>query len=242
MWEITIKTSLNNCDNLDYINNMLLTHFNNKVIIGRFSGDVCAMSVATKKQNSKAVWDYLRKLLCDVYCTQYKASFLQQNISFLPQNSPYFNAFIKVYTYFDLELEHSIAYRLIKYMPVIFLESFFIFRLGCLKQKWQDLCDITNNNSSAFLSSDTFISLLKFLISNLDKKTDSVIVSVKDNCFTYINKQNRQVIVGIKSEMETICSLIELSPIKIVLYGTQHTPLEQMISQLFDNCIVCQKN
>lgn len=242
MWEITIKSVQNDYDALNYINDMLCSHFGQDVIIGRYNAHNPCLSIATKDDNREVVWDYLKRLLCDVFCKHYKTNYLKQNITFLSQQSIYFDAFVKVYTYFDLELEHSIAYRIIKYLPVIYLESYFAFRLVPLKQKWQDLCNITNNNASAFLSSQTFLSLLKFLIYNLDIKTGCVIVSLEDNCLTYLNSQNKQVLLGLGNDMQTICQLIDLSPQKIVLKGREQTPLIKLIIQLFDSRIEYLKN
>ena len=242
MWEITIKCSIEHQAHLDYVEDMLVARFRDKIIIGRYNNFICGMSIATKDQYKKHIWEYLRRLLCDVFCKAYKTEFLEQNITFVSSNSPYFDAFIKVYTYFDLELEYSIAYKLIDYMSVVHLESYFAFRLSCLKNKWQDLCDITNNNSSAFLASDSFLSLLKFLVSNLDIKNSCVIVSVRDGCLSYIDTNNKQVVVPLGDQMTTICTLIELSPLKIVIHNKQNTNLEHLIVQLFDKRVECQKS
>ena len=237
MWEITIKSNLEHQNALTYISTMLFDHFANKVVIGRYAGRTPCLSIATKDEFKNEVWDFLRRLLCDVFCEQFKYEFLENNITFISSESKFFQPFIKVYTYFDLELEHSIAYRMLECMPSINLESYLNFKLHPLKNKWKDLCNITNNNSSAFLSSETFLSLLKFLIDNLDYRTDSVVVSLQDNCMLYEDKStNEQVFQALdKNEMQVICSLIDLSPRKIIVHkNAKMHDLQQLIVELFD--------
>lgn len=235
MWEITIKSKPNYKDSVLYIKDMLISQFNKRVIVGQYNAEWCCISIGTEDKYKTQVWDYLKRLLCDVFCTHFKAEFLHNNITFIQKDNPYFNAFIKVYTYFDLELEHSICYRLIDYTSTIILESYFAFKLSVLKNKWKDLCAITNNNSSVFLSSETFLSLLKFLIDNLNYKLDSVVVSVDDNCISYIDSLNNQVLVELdKNDVKVICTLIELSPKQILLHDKSYSSLKRLILQLFD--------
>ena len=235
MWEITIKCQTRHKDMAFYIKDKLLSHFNNNVVVGQYISGKCCLSIGVNDKHKIKVWDYIKHLLCDIFCVQFKNEFLKNNITFITPQNQYFNAFIKVYTYFDLELEQSICYRLIDYASTIVLESYFAFKLNALKQKWKDLCAITNNNSTAFLSSETFLSLLKFLIDNLNYKTDSVIVSVDDSCLTYLDKSNNQVLVGLeKDDIKVICTLIELSPKQILLHDKSYSSLKRLILQLFD--------
>ena len=86
-----------------------------------------------------------------------------------------------------------------------------------------------------FLSSETFLSLLKFLIDNLNYKLDSVVVSVDDNCISYIDSLNNQVLVELdKNDVKVICTLIELSPKQILLHDKSYSSLKRLILQLFD--------
>ncbi len=237
MWEITIKSNFEHQDMLTYLQTKLYQKFGDKVVLGRYTGCTPCLSIATRDESQNKVWGYLQKLLCDVFCEMFKYEFLAEHIMFVSPDNEYFQPFIKVYTYFDLELERSLAYRMLQCMPTINLESYLNFRLHSLKSKWQDLCDITNNNSTAFLSSETFLSLLKFLIENLDYKVDNVIVSPQDNCLLYVDiETNEQVFRQLdSSEMQVICTLIDLAPRKIIMHSnpTMHG-LQQLIVDLFD--------
>ncbi len=241
MWEITIKCQIRHKDMAFYIKDMIISRFDSKVVVGQYNAEWCCISIGTEDKYKKQVWGYLKWLLCDVFCVEFKKEFLQHNITFITPKNPYFNAFIKVYTYFDLELEYSICYRLIDYASTIVLESYFAFKLNALTQKWQDLCAITNNNSSAFLSSETFLSLLKFLIDNLNYKTDSVVLSVDDNCITYLDKSNNQILVGLdKCDIRVVCTLIDLSPKCILLHDKSSSTLKSLVVQLFgDRVKIC---
>lgn len=242
MWEITIKSSNNDLQSLNYIQNALVLSLKQDVILGRYNAVNPCISVACQDEKTNKTWNCIKKALCDIYCRHYKAQYLAQKLTFLPQDNEYFDAFIRVCTYFDRELEYKIVFRMIKYMPILNLESYFAFKLRPLKKKWQDFCEIANNNSKIFLSNETFLSLLKFLISSLDAKTDCVIVSPNDGCITYLDEDNNQILLPINNNISTICALIDICPRKIILKGTKITPIFDIIKQFFEDKIDCQKN
>lgn len=239
MWEISLKTSSNHFFVLEYIEKQLCNRFLHKVVVGKLYSKICCLSIATREENKNEVWEYLKRLLCDVFCEKFKVEFLENHITFMPKDNPYFSVFLKVFTYFDLELERSVAYRLIEYHPVLFLESYFWFKMQVLRSKWQDLCNITNQNEQSLLTNETFLNFLKFLISNLHLKTESVVLSFKDGCLLYQESTGEQVFVSLSNNpVDTICKIIDLSPNTILVYSNpKFKETEEIIKFLFDERI-----
>ena len=240
MWEITLKSSNKHLYMLEYIEQMLFGQFGHKVVIGKYCMESCMLSIATTEENKNVVWDFLKHLLCNVFCQKFKYEYLENNLDFLQTKNEYYPAFLRVFTYFDLELENSIAYRIVEYQPCIILESFFLFKLYPLKNKWQDLCNITNHNNQALVSDDSFLNLLKFLIDNMESKTDCVVLSFEDECLVYQDKQTQSNvwIALTNNPIEIVCSMIDLSPQKIVLHpNPKYKTSENIINFLFEGKI-----
>ena len=139
MWEITIKSSKEHSYMLEYIEKNLITHLRDKIVVGKYCFFDCCLSVGTKKENEAEVWGFLKRVLCDVFCQYFKEEFLKNNLACFLNNNPYSKVVLKAFTYFDLELERSISYRLIDYSNCIVLESAMHFKLNFLIKKWGNL-------------------------------------------------------------------------------------------------------
>ncbi len=240
MWEITLKCDKIHYKSIEFIEENLFNQFGKDVVLGKICSDVCFLSIATQNNIKEDVWEVLKKLLCVVFCQHFKKEFLKDHLTFLEPTNVYFDAFLKIFTYFDLELEQAITYRLINYQPCIILESYFLFKLGAIKNKWQDLCDITNKNDTILLENETFLDLLKFLINSIETKTDCVVLSFEDRCLLYEDKKNsNKVWIALtENPVETVCKLIDLSPKKIVVHSNHNfRTTEKIISFLFEGKI-----
>lgn len=238
MWEITLKANKNHAYMLDYINEKLNLEFENEIVVGQYYGrQTCFLSIATKNENNSKVYERLKRHLCTVFCEQFKHEFIESHLSCINSNNPYFNLFVKLYTYFDLELENSIAFRLIECKRCVVLESYFNFKLAPLKKKWNELCNIINNNSQV-IEDENFLSLLKFLIENLEQKTDCVVLSLIDGCVVYEDEKTKQKIWSAlpEKQMDIVCKIIEMAPKKIVVYANSNSgAILNILKTLFDS-------
>lgn len=240
MWEICIESVDGHKDYIDYIKQKMKSTI--KAVGGVFSectnNNVYSLAIGCKKQDKLKVAGVLRFVLCDVICEKMKYDYLSKNVGLVPQESGYFYPFVKVLTYFDSELERQIVLRLLDLTPKLVLESFLNFRLKPLKAKWQELCDLTNNNAGLFLQSETFLELLKFLIANLDSKKDCVVVSMQDKCLIYEEKGKNLVTLGSfekNDEFGLLSQLIELSPQLIkVKNGSNNKKTTNILVNLFE--------
>ena len=137
-----------------------------------------------------------------------------------------------------MELEHSIVYRIIEPSSCIVLESYFLFKLFALKRKWQDLCNVANDNELQLIRNETFLNLLKFLIENLDFKTNTLILSFVDGCALYEEEQTEtQIWLSLpKTKIELICLIIDIAPQKIVIHSNNlHNKTEKLVMFLFND-------
>lgn len=113
--------------------------------------------------------------LADVIITDCKSYYINTRIRLPIDDVGARHAFIKALSTFDRETDKIIAKTLLKNMPnceLFYLDSFFEFMLDILKNRWDEVCMLANENACYLVCRKTFMELLHFLISNIESKTD----------------------------------------------------------------------
>ena len=239
MWEITLKANKKHNYMLNYINEKLNLEFKNEIVVGEYCGtEMNCLSIATKNGHEECVKNSLKKLLCTVFCEKFKYEFMERRLSCITANNSYFNIFLKLYTYFDLELENSIAYRLIDFSRCIVLESYFEFKLSPLKKKWNELCNLINSNSQVVMADESFLSLVRFLIGNIEDRTNCLVVSLNEGYVVYEDSKTKQKVWCAlpKNQTDIVCKIIDIAPKKIVVYASSNSGSTiNLLKTLFDS-------
>lgn len=186
-------------------------------------GGIARLWLRTPDTHKKEIKKKITGLIADMILQVYKSEYLTSNFKFRTTNDINMQAFVKALVVFDWDIDKQIIVRMLMDMDSVVLDAFVSFRLGVLKTKWNDLVSLANDNIAYLMSTDTFIELLKYLISNLDFRTNEVNVF----CFnrTYILKDSKGAPIkeghgDIKdcNDAFLITSLIALSPQKIRLH------------------------
>lgn len=195
--------------------------------------------IACKKVNKGDAIELLDDAIANLFVNYYKEEFLEQNLNFLQIDEVNYKAFIKALTYFDRDYDKQFVKRKLCYKDELYLDSFFAFKLSDLKNKWKEICSLTNENSSFLNSKDTFFELLKFLIANLKIKNQVINVVYKKSKFKFLNSKREEIKLAkeIKKQDDTslITTLISLSPANINIYSDNTINAEtiNLISELF---------
>ena len=120
--------------------------------------------------------------LADIIITDCKSHYINERIR-LPIGDPVLrHAFICALITFDHDTDKIIAKTLIRLTKQFNLDSFFDFCLDVLKNRWDEVCNLANENIHYLVCQKTFMELLQFLISNIDCKMD-------DTIFMHIHEQ-----------------------------------------------------
>lgn len=220
MWEININSTQNGKVFLQVLYENIIQVLKKYGAIVVLGSDHQSLSIGCNQENSEQVWNKVKRALCDLYCNEIKRDFLNSHIKNLELGESQKDAFINVLTYFDSELEKQIVFRSLKYTKTIVLESFFNFRLRPLKQKWKELCNLTNNNMDLILKNNNFLEIMKFFVGSIKPKNDCVVVSYHAPCVVFNDKMSRVVAVDSfeKSDIFSLVAfLVSLAPNKIKL-------------------------
>ena len=245
MWEIEIIINRSKGQLLQVIQSSLSSVLEENQGVSAVSADSenVFLSIGSKLKNAPVIKAQLRLAIADLICEQYKFDFLNEHLDIICEDNAFRFALAKVCTYFDNDLDRQIVLQLLDLKAKkLNLDSFFHFKLSCLKEKWLELCNVTNLNSNVILKKNNFIELLRFMLSNIDKKCQSVIVEMQERCLIYHdNFKDFDIITAIEPEnkLEVLGKLIELNPYLIKVYpDKENTETIKLLESIFDDRIV----
>lgn len=207
----------------------------------------CNIVLACQEIERPRVCFLISDAISDAISTFFKLEFIQQNVRIPIKDEVSFQAFIKALVSFDRETDKYIVSRALKIEDAVNLESFFMFKLKQLRQKWLEVIKLANDNAAFLLCNETFLDLLKFLIENIEISTGTINVVKKGSCFQIcdenfneISKENcllSRLEESPNSDVNLVTSLIALSPKKINVYCSpfENNNALTLISQIFEN-------
>lgn len=204
------------------------------------------LMLAIKNQHKSQIIKLLDETIASFIVGVIKEDYLRKNLTLKKAKDLEFKAFLKALTYFDNEYDKQFIKRKLCYNNEIYFESFINFKLNDLKQKWSEVCSLTNENSTFLNSEDTFFELLKFLISNLKTKHAVVNVVYNKKNYKFLNDKKQELISQLekeKSDANLITSLISLAPAKInvITDGSLTLDTIDLINKLFKGKVHLKK-
>ena len=164
-----------------------------------------------KKEYYKAkVLEHILFMVTD----DYKFNFYKENI--LPnEDSEVFLAFLKAITIFDAENDKEIIQSQIQLSNEFLVDSFFYFKLGLLRARWQKTADIINQNKITS-SEQAIIDVLKYLLAVAENDVVSVSVSFSKKRISLFNCcQNKTFKTDFSGKSNFFAEIIRLNPAKI---------------------------
>ena len=199
--------------------------------------------VSCNKCDQSRFKHFIMGVLSDVICEDFKLKYLQENLVLPNLDEISRKAFLQALLSFDKESDKYIIQKFLDFEDSIDIEAFYFFKLSPLREKWNELVQIANDNKSYLSSNDMLVELLKFLVDNLELKNETINlmqeegkVSFYDNNFNII-KQNDIKEKDIDSTI--VSSLIALAPKNVNIYQKEefNTELIKLLKQIFDKRI-----
>lgn len=185
---------------------------------------------------------YILNYLVDNILYFYKKEYLLKNINFKVKDDIKVQSFLKALLCFDYSLDREIIFEKIKESDSVYLESLYSFGLKQLLPKWKDLVNLANDNFFYFQNENSFLQLLKFLVSNIEYKTNVVNVYFDDKYVFYDQNNNliNDYLLDFPTDTDSylISSLICLCPQQIKLhFNSQNISDGYLLFDLFDDRI-----
>lgn len=119
---------------------------------------------------------YVLDAIADVIVTDCKAHYINSCIKLTIRDLVSRHAFTSALLAFDRDTDKIIAKSILtehfKKSQELHLDSFYDFMIDVLKERWDEVCLLANDNAQYLMCQKTFTELLQFLISNIDCQMD----------------------------------------------------------------------
>ena len=203
-----------------------------KAIVARGEGGgFINIVIAVPRENRQEAEIVLLRTITLAICNSFKEDFLNKHL-FLPnQDEIGVTAFKKALINFDKETDYFLISKALNFDEFLYLESFYQFKLARLRDKWDELIRLANENRDYLVSTDAFNDLLKFLIDNLDICKDEIDVVEDEDGYHICEKGEKSLPL---SSSALVSSLIDLSPQKINMYCKNENHATNLLKIIFD--------
>lgn len=245
MWEINISIDSKNSVCIDNLMKDISPYV-------KLAGGVMArgktmsrdyLSLACEDERRIHITDALYNLISDIIVTDFKLEYLKENSHLPINNTINYNAFLKALVEFDREFDKEMVIRKLSFSKELMIDGFYNFRLKELRKRWQEVCDLANNNSVYLSYHETFLELLKFLVNTINSKLEEIHILNENGKYIFCDKDLKQInykeyhLDNDINNDTIIPSLINLSPNKIIFYNIDNLPVVvvNMISNIFEN-------
>jgi len=183
----------------------------------------------------------LKDAIADVIVGDCKSHYIIENMKLPIRDEIDRHLFISALCEFDREVDKYLVSEILEITPTFVLGSFYDYRLGNLKRRWDEICLIANENIENLVVEGNFFELLRYLISNLEHRLDEVFLESVNGQIRVYDRQMQPVIGGYvnktkSSQIQAMSILVANNPRRIFFWGEENE-FFQKISGLFCGCI-----
>ena len=237
MYQITFGTDISRNSWIESLSSIVEDTVKNNgglMVINKGNGR-SNLSVALSKTN-KGIKSVLKENVINMYLTTVKEEYLYQRIKNYASNEFLMRIYIKILQAFNTTEESNILFENVELFPNTALDGVYDFKLNPLKEKWNELVGLSIDNKDLLQEDASFSMLLKYMLSCLPSKTESVSIDYFNDKFLIKSSNNEKIA---KSIEEVMFILIELAPNKIFLSkSVGNTKLDERIFSIFDARLV----
>ena len=161
----------------------------------------------------------VKECLVDMYGVVCKFDFIKRNLSI---NLPQMNYELLLHTLvaFDRENERKLLNKTVRVEDGMTIDGIFNFRLGELKERWLEICNLTRNNGAYLYDDETYNELLRFLISAVNPKINKLTVCEKEGKYRLTGSLKNSVLdLDVGNSSELMYCLVDLAPLELVIEG-----------------------
>lgn len=183
---------------------------------------VVLVAVPSEEQNE--IKNFLREKIAEIILLFYKRDYILDKLDFEKAKNDNMKVFLEALFCFDSDLDKEVILENLNFKHVLYFNSFINFVLRFLKSKWDELITLANDNVMYIVCEDSFLELIKFLISNLEHRCYAVNIFSKQDCYLLCDIEGKSIndfLVEkniIYDDTNLLTSLIALNPEKIIFH------------------------
>lgn len=241
MWELSVSVSSKSVDVAKFIYQTLKSHAIGLggVVTCYEQFDNFYIVFGCEEAEKQRACEMIENCIIKTVCNFYKDKYLSENLHLPIKENLSLMAFKKALINFDKETDIFLISKNLKLEKDLHLDSFYYFKLKPLRDKWNEIISLANENGDYLISNEAFFDLLKFLIDNLETCDEEISVFEDEN--GYYLKLNGQSAQHQKLTKEAlVASLIEICPKKINLFCPSDDVAAGFLFKIFEERInVC---
>lgn len=175
--------------------------------------------------------------LSDIIIADCKAFYINERIKLPIRDRLCACAFTSVLSAFDRDTDKIIAKTIIRLTEKINLDSLYEFGLYLLKNRWDEVIHLANENICYLVCQKTFMELLRFLISNVDVISEEAHIVQTGERLEVLGVgltpiENIYINESLPNDIQIVNKLVAIAPKKIFLH-TENSTLHNTIQEIF---------
>lgn len=192
----------------------------NSIVATKFQFQRMYIVISFENGNKREVEQIIRESLVEMYTTVVKKQYLINKIDMPALKKNYYNFLVHTLVAFDRETERDIILECLTIGEVMQLDGFFNFKLNELIKHWDEIANLATDNGTYLSNEKTFNELLRFLISAINPKINTLEITQTDSSFNVIGAlQESRFELILKNSEQLMIYLIDVAPMEIRLNG-----------------------
>ncbi len=237
MYQITVSVDSANADWLYSVDDIIGNKLKNCIAVSALSisGRRLYCSFGCEQGSRTQMITAIKEYLVELFGVVSKFDFIKRNLLLgLPKTN--YELLLHTLVAFDRENEHKLLNKIIKVEDGMALDGVFNFKLGELKERWLEICNLTRNNGAYLYDDETYNELLRFLISAVNPKINKLTVRENNGKYRVTGALKNSVLdFDVCNSSELMYYLIDLAPLELIIEGRiSNIELANRLTGIFD--------
>ena len=224
MWEIMLVCSAENKRIIHYVFKMMKQYVQDKscVLTTYETKTESSIMFACARGKKEYYKEMIKLCIIDYIINVYKYEYLIKNIKNYLTDEVSFKSFIKLLSLYDKQTDEIALKKSITLEKSFYIDSFLQFRMSLLIKHWTELCELAKDNFDYFISSETFIDIMRFLVATMEENCDKIKILISNGKYSLYNTSNlsdkAEKIDECKTPFSLISCVLKISPKFIDVY------------------------
>ena len=192
MFEVSFNVDLKERVYIDFLYDGLKEKIKmaNGIVFCGMNGNRIFVSIACEDCFAVEIKSEIYELLAEIYAFGFKHFYLKKNL-YIYKDDLLLKTLVNTMTIFDSENDKKLVKKCLFNQDVGAIDGFFYFRMKKVKEKWDEIIDLTNENAIVLHDKETSCEFLSFLIDAMHRKDKTVILFKEKGAFKIKDEKGR---------------------------------------------------
>jgi len=210
-------------------------------LVSRYGSEKNEYFLFATKTHTNEAKALVLNFICDTINTVWKKKFVSKCLKYNTSSKYKYDSIIQAMVSFDKKSDDEIIAENFQFTNEMNLASFYNFRLRVLRQKWEQLIAITNENIGFLNFDETFLDIVRFLVEGIEVTSEIKVVQKNKDAQIYDINENLIQTITRTTNSKLISYIISKNPKSITLVGVD-ADLTEYLKNIFYNRIKIENN